>query len=76
LKGCLTLHEQIGDPTLADGILDGPVHNAQRIEMRDDSMRKSRGKPNPYHLTLPRDIHCPILTAVLWAIEKIHSEKV
>jgi DNA replication protein DnaC len=39
-------HEQIGDPTLADGILDRLVHNAHRIEMRGDSMRKSRGKPN------------------------------
>ena len=37
-------HEQIGDPTLADGILDRFVHNAHRIEMRGDSMRKSRGK--------------------------------
>lgn len=35
-------HEQIGDPTLADGILDRLVHNAHRIEMRGDSMRKSR----------------------------------
>jgi DNA replication protein DnaC len=34
-------HEQIGDPTLADGILDRLVHNAHRIEMR-----KNRGKPN------------------------------
>ena len=39
-------HEQIGDPTLADGILDRLVHNAHRIEMRGDSMRKNRGKPN------------------------------
>ena len=38
-------HEQIGDPTLADGILDRLVHNAHRIEMRGDSMRKNRGKP-------------------------------
>lgn len=37
-------HEQIGDPTLADGILDRIVHNAHRIEMRGDSMRKTRGK--------------------------------
>ena len=36
-------HEQIGDPTLADGILDRLVHNAHRIEMKGDSMRK-RGK--------------------------------
>ena len=38
-------HEQIGDPTLADSILDRIVHNAHRIEMRGDSMRKTRGKP-------------------------------
>lgn len=35
-------HEQIGDPTVADGILDRLVHNAHRIEMRGDSMRKKR----------------------------------
>jgi hypothetical protein len=39
-------HEQIGDPTVADGILDRLVHNAHRIEMRGDSMRKNRGKPD------------------------------
>jgi hypothetical protein len=39
-------HEQIGDPTLADGILDRLVHNAHRIEMRGDSMRKNRPKSN------------------------------
>jgi DNA replication protein DnaC len=37
-------HEQIGDPTLADGILDRLVHNAHRIELRGDSMRKNRNK--------------------------------
>ena len=37
-------HEQIGDPTLADSILDRIVHNAHRIEMSGDSMRKTRGK--------------------------------
>ncbi len=31
-------HEQIGDPTIADGILDRLVHNAHRIEMRGESM--------------------------------------
>ncbi len=36
-------HEQIGDPTLADSILDRLVHNAHRIEMRGESMRKHRG---------------------------------
>lgn len=35
-------HEQIGDPTLADSILDRLVHNAHRIEMKGESMRKKR----------------------------------
>ena len=39
-------HEQIGDPTLADGILDRIVHNAHRLELRGDSMRKPR-TPKP-----------------------------
>jgi DNA replication protein DnaC len=40
-------HEQIGDPTAADGILDRLVHNAHRIEMRGDSMRKKRAATQP-----------------------------
>ena len=40
-------HEQIGDATAADGILDRLVHNAHRIEMRGDSMRKKRGPQPP-----------------------------
>jgi DNA replication protein DnaC len=35
-------HEQIGDPTVADGILDRLVHNAHRIELGGESMRKVR----------------------------------
>jgi DNA replication protein DnaC len=35
-------HEQIGDPTLADSILDRLVHNAHRIEMQGESLRKKR----------------------------------
>jgi DNA replication protein DnaC len=35
-------HAQIGDPTLADSILDRLVHNAHRIEMQGESMRKKR----------------------------------
>ena len=38
-------HEQIGDPTIADGILDRLVHNAHRIELRGDSMRKTKSPP-------------------------------
>lgn len=35
-------HEQIGDPPLADGMLDRLVHNAHRIDMKGDSMRNLR----------------------------------
>jgi hypothetical protein len=44
LKKSRSWHEHIGDPTLADGTLDRLVHNAHRIEMRDDSMRKSNAR--------------------------------
>ena len=37
-------HEQIGDPTIADSILDRLVHNAYRIELNGESMRKKRGR--------------------------------
>ena len=43
-------HEQIGDPTVADGILDRLVHDAYRIEMKGDSMRKKRGGGGVYGL--------------------------
>ena len=33
-------HEQIGDPTLADAILDRLVHNAHKIQLKGGSMRK------------------------------------
>ena len=35
-------HGQIGDPTLADSILDRLVHNAHRVELKGESMRKKR----------------------------------
>ncbi|MFZ5798371.1 MAG: IS21-like element helper ATPase IstB [Thermodesulfobacteriota bacterium] len=35
-------HEQIGDPTLADAILDRLVHNAHTIQLKGGSMRKNR----------------------------------
>ncbi len=35
-------HDAIGDPTFADAILDRLVHNAYRIELKGDSMRKKR----------------------------------
>jgi DNA replication protein DnaC len=33
-------HEQIGDPTLADSILDRLVHNAHQIDLKGNSVRK------------------------------------
>ena len=35
-------HDQIGDPTVADSILDRLVHNAHRIELHGASMRKTK----------------------------------
>src|SRR5580658_10106750 len=40
-------HEQIGDLTVADGILDRLVDNTHGVEVRGDSMRKNWGKPSP-----------------------------
>jgi DNA replication protein DnaC len=37
-------HAQIGDLTLADSILDRLVHNAYRIELSGDSIRKKKGR--------------------------------
>ncbi len=37
-------HELIGEPTLADAILDRIVHNAHKIVLKGESMRKIRSK--------------------------------
>ena len=37
-------HEIIGDPTYADAILDRLVHNAHRIELTGESLRRIRAK--------------------------------
>lgn len=42
-------HEAIGDPTLADAILDRLVHNAHKIALKGDSMRKKRALNNTNH---------------------------
>ena len=39
-------HEYLGDPTLADAILDRLIHNAHAITLKGESMRK-RHKPLP-----------------------------
>jgi DNA replication protein DnaC len=35
-------HDLIGEPTLADAILDRIVHNAHRLQLRGDSLRKQK----------------------------------
>jgi DNA replication protein DnaC len=35
-------HDVVGEPTLADAILDRLVHNAYRIELEGESLRKRR----------------------------------
>ncbi len=37
-------HDLIGDPTLADAILDRIVHNAHRIQLRGDSLRRKKAQ--------------------------------
>jgi DNA replication protein DnaC len=39
-------HEIIADPTVADAILDRLVHNAYRIELKGESMRKGKTPPS------------------------------
>ena len=39
-------HQLIGDPTHADAILDRLVHNANRLELTGESLRRSRALPN------------------------------
>jgi DNA replication protein DnaC len=40
-------HDTIGDPTLADAILDRLVHNAYRIALTGESLRRRRGAKAP-----------------------------
>ncbi|MFL5331640.1 MAG: IS21-like element helper ATPase IstB [Geminicoccaceae bacterium] len=39
-------HELISDPTLADAILDRIVHNAHRIQLRGESLRRKKAQEN------------------------------
>ncbi len=39
-----TWHDVIGEPTFADAILDRLVHNAYRVDLDGESMRKTRAK--------------------------------
>ena len=37
-------HDLIGDPTLADAILDRIIHNAHRIQLRGESLRRKKSR--------------------------------
>lgn len=39
-------HQSLGDPTLADAILDRLIHNAYRINLKGESMRKKIKQPD------------------------------
>ena len=46
-------YEIIGNPTLADAILDRIIHNAYRIELTGDSMRKHKASQAELEAPLP-----------------------
>lgn len=46
-------HEAMGEPTLADAILDRLVHNAYRIELRGDSLRRRAGATDGFASSVP-----------------------
>ncbi|ODU40369.1 MAG: AAA family ATPase [Lysobacteraceae bacterium SCN 69-48] len=39
-------HEYIGDPAIADAIMDRLVYSSLKIELKGESLRKARAKPN------------------------------
>ncbi len=63
-------HEQIGDPTAADGILDRLVHNAHRIEMRGDSMRKRTG----YQADALMGLQCVAAGSIVTSAQEVNHE--
>lgn len=59
-------HDMIGEPTIADAILDRIIHNAHRIALEGDSIPsgspqsdRRRGQPFAYllHLELPMSVY-------------------
>ena len=41
-------HDIIGEPTIADAILDRIVHNAHRLKLKDDSLRRKLASQQAY----------------------------
>ncbi len=48
-------HDYINEPTIADALLDRVLHNAHRIELAGNSMRKTTAITN-YEEALAKDI--------------------
>lgn len=48
-------HELINDATVADAILDRLVHNAYRLELKGESLRKNTAAPGPAAGKVPAD---------------------
>ena len=45
-------HERMGDPTLADAVLDRMVHQAYRLDLKGESMRKRMALTQSGHLRI------------------------
>lgn len=50
-------HDMIGEPTIADAILDRIVHNAHRIDIKGDSMRRKDQTVNLTHRENTETLH-------------------
>ncbi len=50
-------HDLIGEPTIADAILDRVIHNAHRITLKGDSMRKKKNTADLTGTENPENIH-------------------
>jgi hypothetical protein len=70
-------HEIIGDPTLADAILDRLVHNTHRLTLNGESLRKAEAKRQmldaEYALGGGRD-HRNVRPASIGIGDRLHSE--
>lgn len=60
-------HDVIGDPTLADAILDRIVHNAYQLNLKGESMRKTRRPLNPTDHFTPVSATGPAWAATIQA---------
>ena len=48
-------HGLIGEPAIADAILDRAIHNAHRIALKGESMRKAKARPDLTSSTSPEN---------------------